>query len=148
MIGLFLLPGITKGQQNKLPNVIVILVDDLGYGELGCQGNHQIPTPNIDSIAANGVRFTQGYVTSPVCSTSRAGLLTGRHQERFGYTTNLIGAANDEPNAGLPLQEKTIANYLSDSGFFFLCCFCNHAFTVQFTIRTRVRLVAWRQQIC
>lgn len=117
MIGLFLLPGITKGQQNKLPNVIVILVDDLGYGELGCQGNHQIPTPNIDSIAANGVRFTQGYVTSPVCSTSRAGLLTGRHQERFGYTTNLIGAANDEPNAGLPLQEKTIANYLSDSGF-------------------------------
>src|SRR3989339_1280387 len=57
----------------KKPNIILIVADDLGYGELGCQGNKEIPTPNIDSIARNGVRFTQAYVTAPLCSPSRAG---------------------------------------------------------------------------
>ena len=56
--------------QNKQPNIILIIVDDLGYGELGCQGNPQIPTPHIDSLAKNGVRFTDGYVTGPFCSAS------------------------------------------------------------------------------
>ena len=60
------------------PNILVILADDLGYGELGCQGGKDVPTPNIDSLAQNGIRFTSGYVSCPVCSPSRAGLVTGR----------------------------------------------------------------------
>ncbi len=59
--------------RDRAPNVIVLLADDLGYGELGCQGNSEIPTPHIDSLAKNGVRFTSAYVTGPNCSPSRAG---------------------------------------------------------------------------
>ena len=68
-----------------MPNIVLLVADDLGYGELGCQGNKEIPTPHIDSLAENGIRFTQGYVTAPFCSASRAGLMTGRYQTRFGY---------------------------------------------------------------
>ncbi|MFP6670316.1 MAG: sulfatase-like hydrolase/transferase, partial [Pirellulaceae bacterium] len=57
--------------QDQLPNIIILLADDLGYGELGCQGNKDIPTPHIDSIAKNGIRFTDGYVTAAYCSASR-----------------------------------------------------------------------------
>ena len=96
----------------RKPNVIVMLSDDLGYGELGCQGNKEIPTPNIDSIANNGIRFTQGYVSGPYCSPTRAGLLTGRYQTRFGHEWNGRG-----PNFGLPLSEKTIANRFKDLGY-------------------------------
>jgi len=74
---------------DRPPNIVILLADDLGYGELGCQGNQQIPTPHIDSIAKNGVRFTDGYVTAPVCSPSRAGLMSGRLQARFSYHTNV-----------------------------------------------------------
>jgi arylsulfatase A-like enzyme len=95
---------------DRLPNIVILLADDLGYGETGCQGNREIPTPHIDSIAANGVRFTQGYVTAAFCSASRAGLLTGRYQTRFGYEFNPIGARNEEPGAGLPVGERTIAD--------------------------------------
>lgn len=113
--------GFVGGKQvaanDSLPNIVLIVVDDLGYGELGCQGNPEIPTPHIDRIAAGGIRFTQGYVTASYCSQSRAGLLTGRHQSRFGYLTNPIGAQNDEPGVGLPLSEKTLASYLRDSGY-------------------------------
>ena len=66
-----------QGADAKRPNVLLILADDLGYGELSCQGNPQVPTPNIDSIATNGIRFTSGYVSGPYCSPTRAGLLTG-----------------------------------------------------------------------
>ena len=68
-----------------MPNIILLVADDLGYGELGCQGNEEFPTPHNDSIAENGIRFTQGYVTAPFCSASRAGLMTERYQTRFGY---------------------------------------------------------------
>lgn len=63
----------------RRPNILLLLADDLGYGELGIQGNPQIPTPHIDSIARSGVRFTSGYVSGPYCSPTRAGLLTGRY---------------------------------------------------------------------
>src|SRR5262245_2502087 len=99
MVGIMLLTGITPGVGEETrnrerstaqkPNFIVILADDLGYADLGCEGCKDIPTPNIDSLARNGVRFTNGYVSSPVCSPSRAGLMTGRYQERFGYEFNL-----------------------------------------------------------
>ncbi|MGZ0170195.1 MAG: sulfatase [Planctomycetales bacterium] len=115
---LALAPGESAAAESgRRPNVVLLFADDLGYGELGCQGNDQIPTPNIDSIAADGVRFTSGYVTAPFCSASRAGLLTGRYQTRFGYEFNPIGADNEDPNAGLPPSQKTIANHLHDAGY-------------------------------
>src|SRR5512142_3450591 len=73
------------------PNVIVILADDLGYGDTGAYGSKLIRTPNIDALAAGGVRFTDGYVTHPVCAPSRAGILTGRYQTRFGWEFNPVG---------------------------------------------------------
>jgi len=104
-------------QAGVQPNVVILLADDLGYGELGCQGNDQIPTPHIDSLAHDGIRFTNGYVTAAFCSASRAGLLTGRYQTRFGYEFNPIGAANEDPDAGLPPGEKTLADVLHDVGY-------------------------------
>lgn len=102
---------------DRQPNVVVLLADDLGYGELGCQGNSEIPTPHIDSIAKHGVRFTSGYVAGPNCSPSRAGLLTGRTPTRFGYEFNPTGAKNEEPGFGLPPGEITIAEALHDIGY-------------------------------
>jgi arylsulfatase B len=99
------------------PNIIILFADDLGYGELSCQGNPEIPTPHIDSIASNGVRFTDGYVAGPNCSPSRAGLLTGRTPTRFGYEFNPTGALNEEPGIGLPIEEVTIAEALHDAGY-------------------------------
>lgn len=100
------------------PNVLVILADDLGYGELGCQGfTPQIPTPNIDSIAAGGVRFTSGYVSGPYCSPTRAGLLTGRYQTRFGHEFNPGPARTADTTFGLPLTETTIADRLKTAGY-------------------------------
>jgi arylsulfatase A-like enzyme len=102
--------------KDRKTNILIILSDDVGYGEYGFQGNKQIPTPNIDSIARNGVRFTQGYVSGPYCSPTRAGLMTGRYQTRFGHEFNGNG-----PKFGLPLSEKTIAELLRSLGYA-TCC--------------------------
>ncbi len=99
------------------PNILVIVGDDLGYGELSCQGNPQIPTPNIDSIGASGVRFTSGYVSGPYCSPTRAGLMTGRYQQRFGHEFNPGPAEAAVENFGLSLQEKTLAERLKAAGY-------------------------------
>ena len=77
--------------QSVPPNIVVILADDLGYDNVGSNGCLDIPTPNIDSIASNGVRCTNGYATHPLCSASRAGLITGRYQQRFGYEYQVQG---------------------------------------------------------
>ncbi len=100
------------------PNILVILADDLGYGELGAQGfTQQIPIPNVDSIAAAGVRFTSGYVSGPYCSPTRAGFMTGRYQTRFGHEFN-PGPAQAAPKTfGLPLDETTIADRLKAAGY-------------------------------
>jgi arylsulfatase A-like enzyme len=117
MATLALLLGIQDAASAARPNIIVLFADDLGYGELGCQGNKEIPTPHIDSIAASGVRFTSGYVAGPNCSPSRAGLLTGRTPTRFGYEFNPTGALNEDPAFGLPVKEVTIAETLQDAGY-------------------------------
>jgi arylsulfatase B len=101
----------------KRPNVVLIIADDLGYAELGCQGAADVRTPHIDSIARHGVRFTSAYVTAPVCSPSRAGLLTGRYQQRFGHELNAIGTQNRLPHVGLPTSERTIADDLRTAGY-------------------------------
>jgi len=99
------------------PNIVLLLADDLGYGGLGIQGCPDIPTPNIDSIAKNGVRFTQGYVTCPICAPTRAGLLTGRYQQRFGFETNPGPEAGAADNFGLPRSEPTLAERLKRLGY-------------------------------
>ena len=102
--------------QNTPPNLIVIMTDDLGYADVGFNGCEDIPTPNIDAIAKNGVKFTRGYVTYPVCGPSRAGFLTGRYQGRFGFSDNPSINPND-PSAGLPVEEETIAEVLKKSNY-------------------------------
>lgn len=99
------------------PNIVFIVADDLGYGELGCYGGKEIPTPHLDALAAGGARFSNGYVTAPFCAASRAALLTGRYQTRFGFEFNPIGAQNAAPGIGLPVAEKTIADRLRDAGY-------------------------------
>lgn len=99
--------------QAARPNILVFLCDDTGWGEFGFQGNKQIPTPNIDSIAAGGIRFTQGYVSGPYCSPTRAGLMTGRYQTRFGHEFNSAAS----PKQGLSLKEKTIADHFKGLGY-------------------------------
>ena len=98
------------------PNVVIFFADDLGWGELGCQGNPQIPTPHIDAIARDGVRFTNGYVAATYCSPSRAGLLTGRYPTRFGHEFNSV--AN---RTGLRLDQITIADRLRALGYATAC---------------------------
>ncbi len=102
---------------SRPPNILLILADDLGYAELGCQGAKDIPTPHIDSLAHNGVRCTAGYVTASYCTPSRAGLLTGRNQTRFGHELNVVGRQNLEPAIGLPLSERTLADHLKARGY-------------------------------
>ncbi len=97
------------------PNIVIILADDLGYGDLGFQGCPDIPTPRIDSLAMNGARCTNGYVTGPNCSPTRAGLLTGRYQQRFGHEFNPAETRGER--FGLPLSETTIANRLKAGGY-------------------------------
>jgi arylsulfatase A-like enzyme len=101
----------------RRPNVIIFLADDLGYGELGMQGNKEIPTPHIDSIAKAGVRFTSGYVSGPYCSPTRAGLMTGRYQTRFGHEFNEGQPTPGGSQFGLPLTEKTIADHFKEMGY-------------------------------
>ncbi len=95
------------------PNIVIFYADDLGWGELGCQGfTKDIPTPHIDSLAKNGLRFTQGYVAATYCSPSRAGLMTGRYPTRFGHEFNSVANAT-----GLRLDQTTLATRLKNLGY-------------------------------
>ncbi|MEN8248648.1 MAG: sulfatase-like hydrolase/transferase [Bacteroidota bacterium] len=102
--------------QEASPNVIIILADDLGYADVGFNGCKDIPTPNIDRIADNGVRFSDAYVTYSVCGPSRAGLITGRYQDRFGFGRNPLVSPKDTLQ-GLPLSERTLADELKTAGY-------------------------------
>ncbi len=106
-------------EKPKRPNVIVILADDLGYRDTGAYGGKDIPTPHIDALAQNGVRFTQGYMTCPVCSPSRAGLLTGRYQQRYGFEFLCNVTARLKPGAkmGIAVGEKTIGDRMRALGY-------------------------------
>jgi len=101
------------------PNVILIVADDLGYSDVGFNGCKEIPTPNLDAIAKSGVVFRAGYASHPYCSPSRAGLLTGRYQQRFGHECNpqLDAVYKEGEDTGLPLSETTLANVMQDAGY-------------------------------
>jgi arylsulfatase A-like enzyme len=102
--------------QSRSPNIIVVLADDMGYGDVGFNGCVDIPTPGIDRIAANGVICTNGYVSFAVCGPSRAGLMTGRYQDRFGFSRNILLAPKDS-TMGLPPGEETMATLLKRAGY-------------------------------
>lgn len=106
------------GAAARRTNVIVIVADDLGYADAGMQGlAKDVQTPNIDAIARNGVRFTNAYVSCPVCSPSRAGFLTGRYQEKFGHEHNPAPDIENRGKFGLPLDQVTLANQMKKAGY-------------------------------
>jgi arylsulfatase A-like enzyme len=96
------------GADGRKPNVLIFYLDDMAYGDPACYGGKLAPTPHIDSLASNGVRFTDGYVSACVCAPSRVGLMTGRYQARSGHDSN---------EGDLALGEVTIAQRMKDIGY-------------------------------
>src|SRR5688572_30709772 len=146
-IGLILSCGAaptSAAEEQSRPNIVVIVGDDMGYADIGIHGSDEIPTPHLDALAADGVRCTSGYVSGPYCSPTRAGLLTGRYQTRFGHEFNpggggrrrrqraqgqaqqqgprqrrrqAEGSGGQRQNIGLPTSETTIADRLKAAGY-------------------------------
>ena len=108
---------VTALSLSSKPNFVLFLADDLGYGDVGYQGG-DVPTPHIDSISKEGVTFTDGYVSCPVCAPSRAGLLTGRYQQTFGFWDN-IGPyrLSEEVIPGIPLDVPILSEVLKPLGY-------------------------------
>ena len=108
---------VTVGQaeQAPRPNIVLIMADDLGYGDLSCYGATHVSTPHIDALAKNGIRFTDYHSNGAVCSPTRAALMTGRYQQRTGVEGVITAARHRE--VGLPLEEVTIAEVLKDAGY-------------------------------
>ncbi|MEK7266565.1 MAG: sulfatase [Pseudomonadota bacterium] len=102
------------GQSTPSPNIVIIVADDLGFGDIGANGGKKIRTPNIDLIARRGVNFSQFYASANVCSPSRAGMMTGRYPIRSGLAYDVIGA-NDE--RGIPASEETIGELARRAGY-------------------------------
>ena len=105
-----------KSTSAPRPNILVILSDDQGYADAGFQGSKDVPTPHLDRLAREGVRCTSGYVTHPYCSPSRAALLTGRYQMRFGHERNPYYDPRNH-REGLPLSETLLPEYLAKAGY-------------------------------
>jgi arylsulfatase A-like enzyme len=118
LVGLLLFAPLAEAAQAvpARPNILVILADDLGYADLGFQGCKDIPTPNLDGLARSGVRCTSGYVSHPFCSPTRAGLITGRYQQRFGHENNPQWNP-DDTISGLPLAQATLPAALKSAGY-------------------------------
>lgn len=106
-----------NGLATSKPNIIVFLADDLGYADIGVNGCRDIPTPHIDSIANQGARFTDGYANHPICSPSRAGLLSGIYQHRFGFENNSGPEEYAAANFGVPRDVPMLAERLSAAGY-------------------------------
>ena len=108
--------GLRAAEPAAKPNILLIMSDDQGYADVGFQGCKDIPTPQLDRLAASGVRCSEGYVTHPFCSPSRAGLLTGRYQQRFGHENNPYYDPTDH-REGLPTSEKLLPQFLQAAGY-------------------------------
>ncbi|MFO1200546.1 MAG: sulfatase-like hydrolase/transferase [Burkholderiaceae bacterium] len=112
------LPPMAVDPAAARPNVVVFVADDLGYADVSTYREGRIPTPNIDRIGREGAVFTQGYASAPICSPSRAGLMTGRHQQRFGFEYNTGPPARDPgERRGLDPRELTLADALRAAGY-------------------------------
>jgi len=126
----------SPGAANRRPpNILFVLVDDQGYYDLGCYGATEVKTPRIDRMAAGGVRFTDYYAAAPICSASRAGLLTGRYPRRFGME---VWVQRADSRRGIPTSELTIAELLKANGYATACIGKWHiGFTPEFLPRAR-----------
>ncbi len=116
LTALLALNGILSGAENPKPNILVIVSDDQGYADVGFNGCKDIPTPHLDALAKSGVRCTSGYVTHPFCSPTRAALLTGRYQQRFGHEFNPVYDPLDR-SEGLPLTERLLPQFMKEAGY-------------------------------
>lgn len=114
--GVIAAPAILRSQQRK-PNVVFILSDDLGYADLGCFGSRDIRTPHIDRLASEGVRFTDCYSNGPVCTPTRVGLMTGRYQQRFGKALEWALVPNNNARTGLSPKDTVLASSLKAEGY-------------------------------
>ena len=112
----WLIASVAVAAEVRRPNVLLIVSDDQGYADAGFQGSKEIPTPHLDRLAKSGVRFTSGYVTHPFCSPTRAGLMTGRYQQRFGHERNPFYDPSDLTE-GLPLAETLLPAHLVRAGY-------------------------------
>ncbi|MFD2255627.1 sulfatase-like hydrolase/transferase [Luteolibacter algae] len=112
----------TAGAEEKQPNILLLFSDDAGYADFGFQGSRHFKTPNLDKLAKSGILFSEFYVTAAVCGPSRAGLLTGKYQQRFGFEENNVPGYMSESgltgeDMGLPLGIPTIADHLKKLGY-------------------------------
>lgn len=111
-------PAVAGASPPSRPNIVLIVADDLGYADVSAYHADRIPTPNIDRIGREGAVFAQGYVSAPICSPSRAAILTGRHQQRYGFEYNNGPPRRDiAERLGLDPREKTLADVLRDAGY-------------------------------
>jgi hypothetical protein len=124
MLGLGGLTAITYGcasaltrRASRQPNFVLILADDLGYGDIGCYGNTRNKTPHLDQLAREGMRFTDFHSNGPMCSPTRAALLTGQYQHRFGRDFETALSAKARPRPGLPVQAVTLPEALKQAGY-------------------------------
>jgi arylsulfatase A-like enzyme len=109
------------GAADRPPNIVLIMADDLGYGDLGCYGNKVTRTPNIDALAAGGLRFTDFHSSGAMCTPTRAATLTGMYQQRFGRKFDGAISGQRDYNSGLPLEAVTIAEVLQKQGYATAC---------------------------
>ena len=115
--GLILLTGLAPALAADSPNIIIILVDDMGYGDLGCFGNPTIRTPSLDRMASEGQKWTSFYAGAIVCTPSRAALITGRHAIRSGLVSDRTWVLPANAAAGLADEEVTLAEVLRSRGY-------------------------------
>ena len=110
--------GAAASAQNRSrrPNIVLIMADDLGNNDVGFQGSPDCKTPHLDALAAGGTRYTSGYASHPFCSPTRASIMTGRYQHRFGHENNMV-VRRDDPDTGLPLSETMLPEVLSKAGY-------------------------------
>ena len=121
LAGLLGLAGAAWAAPSTQPNLVIIMADDLGYGDLGCYGHPGIRTPHLDRMAAEGMRFTDFYATAEVCTPSRAALLTGRYPIRSGMCHDQYRVLRRNSTGGLPADETTLAKYLQGAGYATAC---------------------------
>jgi len=117
IVGCFAAPPHSHAAESR-PNFVIIMADDLGYGDLSCYGNTRFETPNLDALAKNGLRFTDFHSSGAVCSPTRAGLLTGRYQQRAGIPGVVFAdPKRPEHKHGLQPIENTFAELLNHAGY-------------------------------